>query len=55
MVLTLKRFPVHLSVSEVPLTYGIMTVPWYVVSEEGRLHYGVNEFLWVFSKYQIVS
>jgi hypothetical protein len=33
-VLTLKQFPEHLNFSETPLTYGIMTVPWYIVSEE---------------------
>jgi hypothetical protein len=33
IVLTLKRFPMCLNFSEVPLTYGIMTVPWYTLSE----------------------
>jgi hypothetical protein len=31
---------VRLNLSEVPLKYGIMTVSWYVVSEEGRLLLG---------------
>jgi hypothetical protein len=37
MLLTVKRFPVSLNFSEIPLTYWIMTVPSYIVSEEGRL------------------
>jgi hypothetical protein len=35
MVLSLKPFPMCLNASEMPLTYGKMTVPWYTVSEEG--------------------
>jgi hypothetical protein len=37
MVLSLKRFPMRLNFSEIPLTCGLMPVPWYIVSEEGRL------------------
>jgi hypothetical protein len=37
MVLRLKRFPMRLNFSEIPLTYGTMKVPSYIVSEEGRL------------------
>jgi hypothetical protein len=37
MVLTLKRFPKHLNFLEMPLTYGIMAMTWYIVSEDGRL------------------
>jgi hypothetical protein len=46
----------HLNFSEIPLTCEIVTVPWYVVAKEGwLLHYGVNEFLWVFIKHQTMS
>jgi hypothetical protein len=34
--MALKRFPMRLNFWEILLTYGIITVPWYIVSEEGR-------------------
>jgi hypothetical protein len=34
IVLTLNLFTVHLNFWEIPVTYGIMAVLWYVVSEE---------------------
>jgi hypothetical protein len=37
MVLTLEWFSMHLNFLEIPLTYGTMTVPWYIVSEQGWL------------------
>jgi hypothetical protein len=37
MALALEQFPVLLNFSGIPLAYGKMTVPWYIVSEEGRL------------------
>jgi hypothetical protein len=37
MVLRLEQFPMRLNFSEIPLTYGIMTVPWYIVSEKWLL------------------
>jgi hypothetical protein len=56
-VLRLKRFSVQLNFSEIPLTYEILAVPWYTVSEERqfRLHYGVDKFFWVYIKHQIMS
>jgi hypothetical protein len=42
--------------SEIPLTYGIMTVLWYIVSEEGRLSPDgfIMVSLWVFVKHQMM-
>jgi hypothetical protein len=59
-VLTLKWFPMRLNFSEIPLTYGIMTVPWYIILEGGQLlldgfHYRVHEFFWIFTEHQIMS
>jgi hypothetical protein len=34
MVLIFKRLPMYLNFSKIPSTYGTMTVPWYIVSEE---------------------
>jgi hypothetical protein len=31
-----ETVPDRLNFSEMPLTYGMTTVPWYTVSEEGR-------------------
>jgi hypothetical protein len=45
----------RLNFSEVSLTYGMMTVPWYIVSVSRWLRYEVNEFLWVLSKHQIMT
>jgi hypothetical protein len=48
----------RLNFSEIPLTYGIKTVPWYIVWRTiscRRLHYRVNEFFWVFIKHKIMS
>jgi hypothetical protein len=37
MVLILKRFHMCPNFPEMPLTCGIMVVPWNIVSEEGQL------------------
>jgi hypothetical protein len=37
MLLALNQFPMRLNFSEIPVTYGIRTVPWYIVSEERLL------------------
>jgi hypothetical protein len=59
MVMTLKRFPMRMNFSKIPLTYGIMTVPWYIVIWRKTiaswwLHYRVNKFFCVFIKHQIM-
>jgi hypothetical protein len=60
IILTLKWFPMHLNFSEIPLTYGILTMPWYIVCEEGRLLLcdfimESSEIFWIFIKHQIIS
>jgi hypothetical protein len=45
--------------SEIARTYGIMTAPRHIQSEEGRMllecfHNGISEFLWLFIKYKIM-
>jgi hypothetical protein len=52
--------PNALNFSEIPLTYGMTTVPWYTVSGDGLiscrcLYYRANEFLWVFTEHQVMS
>jgi hypothetical protein len=45
MVLTLKESPMCLSFLQILLTYGIITVPWYIASEgvtSQLFHYRVN-------------
>jgi hypothetical protein len=37
MVLTLKWFPMQLNFLELPSTYMLLTVPWYIISEKGQL------------------
>jgi hypothetical protein len=37
LVVTLKLFPMRPNFWEIPLTYGIVTVPEYILSEEGWL------------------
>jgi hypothetical protein len=37
MALALKQFAMHLKFLEIPLIYGIVTVPWCIVYEGGLL------------------
>jgi hypothetical protein len=57
MVLRLKWFPMRLNFKEAPLTYGMMTVPWYIVSEfqEVSLTYEMMTVPWyIVSEFQEV-